>query len=114
MGLKRRLGRVRPADTNANTIYTVAADTYRATATSIWVCNVSGVATTYSLFDVGSGDSADEDTALAWAIPLDANAVDVYEIPVELGDVGQLLVVIAGDADAITVTAYGELHEYAY
>lgn len=106
--IRKQLGQLRPANTSAAALYTVASKT-QAWVTSIVVSNTTGSAATYSIYNDTDGTTYSEATALAFDLSLDANSTDIWEFPdgVALPIAGGTIGVKTGTSNAITFTAYG-------
>lgn len=103
-----RLAVVRPAGTTAVTAFTASVQTE---ITSVLVCNTSGAARTFRLFHGEDGDSFDEENALFWDVPVDADAtVAIFSDSPNNGlamKATDILGVRSDAADGLTFSVYG-------
>ena len=102
----KQLGQLRPADTNAASLYSPGASTETIIKTIV-VCNQTASAATYRLFHDDDGTTYDESTALAFDINLGANSTDFVEVNIMANDSTGNVAVRTGTNSAITFTAYG-------
>lgn len=99
------LGQAAPANTSVASLYTVPAST-EAIASTITVTNVSATDTTFRLFVVPSGGTADATNALAYDAPIEANTFVAFTLGLTLGAADKIQV-RTSTADAVTFQAFG-------
>lgn len=106
--IRKQLGQLRPANTSAAALYTVASKT-QAWVTSIIVCNTTAVAATFSIYNDTDGTTYSEVTALFFDNAIAANETVVIELVDALALIiqGGTIGVKSGTANAINFTAYG-------
>lgn len=105
----KQLGQLRPADTNAATLY--AASKVKGIVTDVEICNTSGEFAECRIFHDDDGTTFDQTTALCW----DEDVLPGASVNVSLAG-GRGLPVSNGGAvgvrssvaNALTFTAYGE------
>lgn len=105
----KMLGQLRPADTNAATLYTKAQDA------KVWVdylliCNTTGTAATCRVFIDNAGSTYDQTTAIYYDKSVAANdtlTVD-FSNKVYLSEASSSIGVATGTNDALTFTLFGE------
>lgn len=106
--IRKQLGQLRPANTSAAALYTVASKT-QAWVTSIVVCNTTGSATTFSIYNDTDGTTYSEVTALLFDNAIAANETVLIDfadtIPLIIS--GGTLGVKSGTGNALNFTAYG-------
>ena len=103
---EKHLAQLRPANTTAASLYSVAAST-TAIAKSLVICNTSGAKATFRVFFDDNGTTYDETTALFWDHPIAANTtvqIDTYWPSSDsTGNYG----VKTSVADALTFSLFG-------
>jgi len=102
------LGQLRPADTNAASVYSPGAST-ETQITAIIVCNTSGATATMRVFIDDDGTTYSEITALYWDVPVAANdSISLFfDRGIFMNDATGNLAVRSGVADALTFTVFG-------
>ena len=103
---EKQLGQLRPADTNAASLYSPAAST-TAVIKSIVICNQTGTAATFRIFVDDNGTTYDPTTAHYFDVSLAANATTQIDTYWAMNDATGNLAVRTGTASALTFTAYG-------
>lgn len=103
---EKQLGQLRPADTNAASIYSPATGVTWV-AKSIVVCNTTGSAATFYLYHDEDGTTYSEATALFWNVSVAAAESKTYTFLVTGSNSSGNLAVKSGTADALTFTLYG-------
>lgn len=103
----RLLAQLRPADTNAASIYSPRANIV-AEITRILVCNVSAAPATFRIFLDDDGTTYDETTALFWDAPLsDGIGPWIIEAGWGMKNSAGNLAVRSSVGDALTFTVFG-------
>lgn len=102
-----QLGQLRPADTNAASVY-APADGVQAKVAQIIICNTTGGAAAYRIFHDDDGSTYDQTTALFYDVSLAANTSEVLDMEIEMTASGGNLAVRTDTNDALTFTVYGE------
>lgn len=102
----KQLGQLRPANTTAATIATLAASTQWVNV-AVKVCNLTGSAATYRIFHDDNGAVYDETSALAYDIAIAANSTADFAINVCGSTATGTIGVRTGTASALNFTAYG-------
>lgn len=102
-----QLGQLRPANTTAASVYSPAAAT-ETQITTVVVCNTSGAAATFRIFQDDNGTTYDETTALYWDVTIAANdSVTFTDLKLFMNDSTGNLGVRTSVADALTFTVSG-------
>lgn len=101
-----QLGQLRPADTNAASLYSPAANV-DAVIRQIIVCNTSGAASTFRIFHDDNGTTYDQGTALFYDVAIAADETLVLDVFICMDDDTGNVAVRSGNANALTFTAYG-------
>lgn len=101
----KQLGQLRPADTNAASIYSPAAST-DAVGLSLKVCNTTGTDATCRVFHDDDGTTYDETTALFYDVNAPANQTLTLGIGSMDNDAGNIAV-RSSTSSALTFTLYG-------
>lgn len=104
--LPKILGQLRPADTNAASIYSPAAGTIGIISTII-VCNTTGSTAAYSIFLDDDGTTYDESTALYFGVNLAANTSDKIQTYIPMDDSSGNIAVKTGTSSALTFSVFG-------
>lgn len=104
----KQLGQLRPADTNAASLYSPGAGE-EVTINSLVVSNTSGSAATFRIFLDDNGSTYDETTSLAWDISLPADSIYKHPGVITMNDSTGNLAVRSGTANALTFTAHGSV-----
>lgn len=102
----KQLGQLRPADTNAASIYNTRAD-IRTTVENIIVCNNSISPAKFSIFVDSDGTTFDESTAIYFGVTLGANSSVVLVLDLNLDKLTSNLGVQSDTADALNFTVNG-------
>ena len=102
----KQLGQLRPADTNAASLYSPAS-AVDAVVKSIIVANTSGVDASFRIFHDDNGTTYDETTALFWDTPITADDTLVLGPFAAMADDTGNLAVRSSVGNALTFTAYG-------
>ncbi len=103
---EKQLGQLRPANTTAASLYSPAAST-TAVIKTIVICNTSGTATTFRIFQDDNGTTYDETTALFWDHTIAADTTVQVDVFLAMNDSTGNLAVRTGTADALTFTCAG-------
>ena len=106
------LGQLRPADTNAASLYSPAAGVI-AEIQTVFVTNQSGGARTYRIFHDDDGTTYDQTTALYYDVALAADKTDVVSVPIWMRLSTGNLAVRSNANDGLTFTVYGIEHTRA-
>jgi len=111
--MKRRLGQIRPDDTNANVVITNPQE-QNIEVTCILICETSGAATTFDIYANKSNiDSKtyDEDSAIFFEAPIEANeTIHISgEDLIVLDDASCTVAVKVGTADTVNFTFNGNI-----
>lgn len=104
---EKYLGQLRPADTNAASLYSPASPAKRAIVRTIIVANNTGSAATFRIFHDNDGTTYDQSTALYYGKSVAANDTHKIETYIVMDDTSGNLAVRTGTANALTFTAYG-------
>ena len=106
--IPKQLGQLRPANTSSAALYTLATRT-QVLVTTIVICNTTGSATTFSIYNDTDGSTYSEATALCFDYPIGANESIAWEIEngIPIIEVGGTLGVKSGSSNALNFTAYG-------
>ncbi len=99
------LGQAAPADTSNANLYTVPAETATVVST-LSIANVTGTATTFSIFVRVGGAAASDANALAKDVPLAANSIFSATQGITLGE-GDIVTVQSGTGEALTFGLFG-------
>lgn len=107
-GIRKQLGQLRPANTSAAALYTLASGT-QAYVTMIVICNTTALDATYSIYNDTDGTTYTEATALVFSDAILANETIAWQIPdsIPMFIAGGTIGVRSGTNNAITFTAYG-------
>ena len=106
MNNQKQLGQNRPSTADTpETIYTVPAGT-QATNMLMYVCNQSGSASTYSVYQDDTGSGSGTTTVLHFDVSIAANETVLLQIPPMSTENG-IITVAAGDNNALTFTLGG-------
>lgn len=103
----QELGQVRENSTSAVSVYAASSLTK---ITSIVLCNQSGASSSFSLYLDSDGTTYDETTQLYDDAPIAANTTVQIDVEWWLAAGGNLAYA-AGNANAITITAFGEVRQ---
>jgi hypothetical protein len=101
----KNLGQVAPAVTTAVDAYTVAAGR-SALVSSIVICNVTGTAATYNVFQRVAGATASVSNAIAYGATVPANTTVTIEVKITMGAT-DVITVQSGTSNALTYTING-------
>ena len=82
----------------------------RATIDMIVVSNTGGSTTTYDIYQVPKNDSASTGNAIGYQVSIGSKRFVIIEGPMYLIE-GDRLIVQAGSAASLTITAYGNMRE---
>lgn len=82
----------------------------RATIDMIVVSNTGGSTTTYDIYQVPKNDPAGVGNAIGYQVSIGSKRFVIIEGPMYMVE-GDSLVVAAGAANALTITAYGDMRE---
>lgn len=105
MLVEKQLGQLRPANTTAASLYSPGAE--RAIIKSIVVCNTTATAATFRIFIDDDGSTYDQDSALFYDAPIQANETVEISTYWPMNNSAGNLGVRTGTADAINFTAFG-------
>lgn len=101
----KTLGQAAPANTSNADIYTVPAG--RATiVSSIVICNVTGTAATYNIYQRIAGATASVSNAIVYGATVPANTTNTVEVKITLAAT-DVLTVASGTGSALTYTVNG-------
>jgi len=101
-----QLGQLRPADTNAASLYSPAASTTWI-GKNLVICNTTGTAATARVFHDEDGTTYDETTALYWDLSVAANSTTSLQGFLSGSNASGNIGVRTGTANALTFTLYG-------
>ena len=105
--VEKNLGQLRPANTNAASLYATPAAT-TTIITSLTICNTTAAPALYRIFHDDNGSTYDETTALAYDSQCDAYGTVIINKPGwSMNDNSGNLAVRSSVASALTFTAYG-------
>lgn len=106
--IPKQLGQLRPANTSAAALYTLG-DRTQVLVTTIVICNTTGSATTFSIYNDTDGTTYSEATAICFDYPIGANESIAWEIEngIPIIITGGTLGVKSGANNALNFTAYG-------
>ena len=102
----KQLGQLRPADTNAASLYSPAAGT-KTIIRQIYVCNSSAGALSFRIFHDDNGTTYDKDTALYYDHNVAANDTEVIDCHLYMDDNTGNVAVRSSSANDINFIAYG-------
>lgn len=105
-----QLGQLRPADTNAASLYSPNTG-QQAEITKIVVCETSGATPTFRIFHDDDGTTYDQSTALYYNAGLSANETKEIETNWFMSNPSGNIGVRSSSANAITFTAYGKVRD---
>jgi len=103
---EKQLGQLRPADTNAASIYSPGADTTGIIKT-IFVANTTGVARTFRIFLDDDGSTYDETTTLFYDVTVARNGTEIIDSFIPMNNSAGNLAVQSGTASALNFTVMG-------
>jgi len=103
---EKQLGQLRPANTTAASIYSPGAGV-TAIIRNITVCNLTGLATEFSIFHDDNGTTYDETTALFYTVRIEKNQTIQLTAYAAMSDASGNLAVKTETASAINFTVYG-------
>lgn len=101
----KTLGQAAPADSNNADVYTVASGR-QAIVSSIVICNTTGSAATFRVFQRIDGATAATSNAIAYDTSVAANSTTTIEVKITL-DASDVLTVRSGTGNALTFTVNG-------
>jgi hypothetical protein len=102
-----QLAQLRPADTNAATLYQTP-EGKSALVRTIFVCNTTGGGVTFRLFFDKNGTTFDQTTALYYDTAIAANTTLVIDAVLEMSGQQGALGFRTSSADALTATVIGK------
>jgi hypothetical protein len=103
---EKLLGQLRPANTNAASIYTPGAGV-TAIIRNITVANTTGLAATFRIFHHNTGTTYDQSTALFYDVSIPKNTSIQITAYMAMNNSSGNLAVQTGTANALTFTVYG-------
>ncbi len=103
---EKQLGQLRPANTTAASLYSPAAST-TAIIKTIVICNTSGAAATFRIFQDDNGTTYDETTALFWDHTIAADTTIQADVFLAMNNSSGNLAVRTGVGNALTFTCAG-------
>jgi len=106
-GPKRQLGQLRPADTNAASLYSPVSNIVTMIS-SVFISETSGTARTFRIFHDDNGTTFDETTALYFDVAIAANTTTPISLNIFMSDPAGNLAVRSSANSALTFTVYGE------
>lgn len=107
---RKQLGQLKPADTNAASIYSPPVGV-TGTVQSIIVTNNTGSVATFRIFLDDDGTTFDESTALFWDEPIPVGRAIVLKVDLPMSFTAGNLAVRSSVSDALTFTVHGEEKE---
>ena len=103
---EKQLGQKRENSTNAVSVYSPNANT-TTTIKTIVVCNTSGAAATFRIFNDDNGTTYDETTALFWDVAIAADTTVEITGAYEMNDSTGNFAYRSSVANALTISLYG-------
>ncbi len=107
---RKQLGQLRPANTNAASIYSPPAGVV-GTVQSIIVTNNTGSVASFRIFLDDDGTTFDQNTALFWDEPIPVGRAIVLRVDLPMSLASGNLAVRSSTANALTFTVHGEEKE---
>jgi hypothetical protein len=106
--ITKQLAQLRPANTNANSAIKKGV-TSKVIVTHIFICNTTGSAATYRIFNDINGTTYDQSTALFYDVLIAANSTQMIEtrIPIDAPQASGNLAVQSNTSSALTFSIYG-------
>ena len=102
----KQLGQLRPADTNAASLYSPPAST-AARLTQLFVCNQTAGPESFRVFCDDDGTTYSEATALYYDVAIAANITTVIDLALYMNDASGNLAIRSSTASALTFTLFG-------
>jgi len=102
----KQLGQLRPADTNAASLYSPPAST-AARLTQLFVCNQTAGGETFRVFCDDDGTTYDQTTALYYDVAIAANVTSKIDLALYMNDASGNLAIRSSTASALTFTMFG-------
>jgi hypothetical protein len=103
---EKQLGQLRPANTNAASIYSPASGV-TAIIKNITVCNTTANNVVFSIYHHETGTTYDQTTALYYQVTIQKNQTLTLTAFMAMKTAGGNLAVQTGTASALTFTVYG-------
>ena len=103
---EKQLGQLRPADTNAASLYSPAAN-ITGIAKNLVICNTTATPDTFRVFLDDDGTTYDQSTALFYDAPIAANTTVLVDMYSPMNNAAGNFAVRSGTASALTFTLSG-------